>query len=80
MFSCSALRLEALQSQAEERRRLLRQALGLARRCEFPLEEGLIQAELAVLDGDRARYRLAGEKLAEAGARGRLRSQKEFDL
>ena len=76
-FRCSALRLEALKCQGERRRQLLRQGLGLARRWDFPLEEGLIQCELARLDGDRARYRLAAEKLSEAGARGRLREHSE---
>ena len=71
-FACAGLRLEAAQVDGEARRRLLRQALGLARRWQFPLEEGLIQGELACLDGDPVRYRIALEKLQEAGARARL--------
>ena len=71
-FECAALRLEALQSEGENRRVLLRQALGSARRWQLPLEDGLIQAELARLDSDPARYRAALERLDEAGARARL--------
>lgn len=74
-FACSALRLEALQNQGEGRRQLLRQGLGLARRCQLPLEEGLLQAELARLEGDPARYRVALERLEDAGARARLPEQ-----
>lgn len=71
-FACTALRLEALQNEGEARRRLLRQGLGLARRWDFPLEEGLLQSELARLDSDPARYQVALEKLEEAGARARI--------
>ena len=71
-FTCAALRLEALQNHGEARGRLLRQALGLARRWKFPLEEGLIQAELARLDADPDRYQVALERLEEAGARARI--------
>lgn len=74
-FACTALRLEALQSHPEARRPLLRQGLGLARRCQLLLEEGLLQAELARLDGDPARYRVALERLEDAGARSRLSEQ-----
>ena len=77
-FACSALRLEAGQLHGEARRRLLSQALGQARRWQFPLEEGLIQAELACLDGDPVRYRIALEKLQEAGARARLPEMPPF--
>ena len=71
-FACAALRLQALQSQGEVRRSLLREGLGLARRWDFPLEEGLIQAELARLDSDPARHQMALERLQEAGASTRL--------
>jgi tetratricopeptide (TPR) repeat protein len=71
-FECAALRLLAGQLQPEESRGALRQALGLARRWNFPLEEGLIQAELALLDQDTFRYQLARNKLQEAGAEARL--------
>jgi hypothetical protein len=71
-FACAALRLRAGQMTGESSRIPLRQALGLARRWDFPLEEGLIQAELALLDQDPLRYQLALAKLQEAGASARL--------
>lgn len=71
-FACAALRLKAGQLPPNDSLIPLRQALGLARRWDFPLEEGLIQAELAMLDRDTIRYQLALTKLQEAGASARL--------
>ncbi len=71
-FECAALRLRAGQLAPEASRAVLRQGLGLARRWNFPLEEGLIQAELALLDQDAFRHQLARNKLQEAGAEARL--------
>ena len=77
-FTCAALRLRAGQLSDPESRVPLRQALGLARRWDFPLEEGLIHAELALLDRDGVRYHRALDKLAEAGAQARLPENPPF--
>lgn len=77
-FGCAALRLRAGQQTPENARATLRDALGLARRWDFPLEEGLIQADLAHLDRDPIRYRQAHLKLQEAGAGARLAEVPEF--
>lgn len=78
IFQCSAIRLRALNQTGPARVETLRRALGLARRCDFPLLEGLLLADLATLDRDVPRYQRALTKLREAGAEARLPTQPPF--
>lgn len=78
VFRCGALRLRAASSPPSQRRGLLRQALGLARRWDFWLEEGLILADLAHIEGDPVRYQRARNRLIQAGAAARIPTQPAF--